>query len=204
MANSKAIPLIMEFMGHQDLDDNGMIYGYDFRISGVFPSKPKMLASLDTDPDFLSLSPAITISWEDFLNMSADTARAIVLSIEFNNGIDVEGNGGIYGTDFKCTAGPDILTQLEDDPSWVEPPISLTWAEYLQNVTSSYYGAVLRQECITATDLDGNGLIYGALAGFKIEIGDPFKTQFLIDLEATGYWLNPVDEKWWPEYLNTL
>lgn len=130
MAQSKAIPLIMEFMSNQDLDENGLIYGYDFKITGSFPSKPKILAGLDSDTDFQSLTPAVNMTWANFLNQSADDVLAIVLCLEYINKIDLDGNDLVYGTDFDCTDGPQFLLDLEDDSGWVEPIIHMTWANY--------------------------------------------------------------------------
>ena len=204
--SAKAITLIMEFMSNQDLDDNGLKCGYDFKISGVFPDKPKVLVTLDADTDFQSLTPAVSMTWAEFLNMTGDTIKAITLALEFKNSLDLDGNGAVYGADFKCTTlAPDILLQLEEDEAWVEPAYSMTWAEYLQNVGSSYQANILRQECITGVDLDGNGLIYGkTISGFKITATDPFKTQFLIDMEGSAYWEIPAVEYWWSEYLLTI
>ena len=130
MANSNAIPLVMEFMSNQDLDSNGLIYGYDFKISGSFPDKPKILVGLDADTDFQSLTPAISMSWATFLNQTDDDVLAIVLCLEYIHKIDLDGNGLVYGTEFDCTDGPQFLLDLVDDPGWVNPFIHMTWANY--------------------------------------------------------------------------
>jgi len=59
--------LISEFMGGQDLDNNGRIYGRDFVIADS-DTKPVMLKSIESHPDWEE--PALSIGWESILAWS--------------------------------------------------------------------------------------------------------------------------------------
>jgi hypothetical protein len=61
----KAASLIAEFMGDEDLDKNGAIYGYDFMINGTDPEKPNMLKSIENMPDWSD--PVCKITWAQYL-----------------------------------------------------------------------------------------------------------------------------------------
>lgn len=197
----KGVILIMEFMNNQDLDDNGMIYGYDFRISGDFPDKPKVLVSTDSDPDFLSLDTSITMTWDEYLNYGEDFGHAVTLMQEYKSNDDMDGNTGIYGQDFYISDPPSLLSDLEEDENWGSPSIVITWVQYLENITSSYLNAVLVAEFNTTSDLDGNIQVYGT--DFKISDGDYYKTSILDALEGQAGF-TPFTEVSWSEYMSTL
>ena len=61
----KAASLIAEYMGNQDLDGNGAIYGYDFMIIGTDPEKPNMLKSIEGMSTWTD--PASKITWAAYL-----------------------------------------------------------------------------------------------------------------------------------------
>jgi hypothetical protein len=42
----KAVKLVSEYMGSEDMDGNGKVYGVDFHISPADPNRPPMLANL--------------------------------------------------------------------------------------------------------------------------------------------------------------
>src|SRR5574343_1131942 len=54
----KAATLISEYFGAEDLDNNGLIFGYDFYIS----NPPKMLESIEFDT-----TPVSAMTWEEYL-----------------------------------------------------------------------------------------------------------------------------------------
>lgn len=51
--------LVSEFVGNQDMDYNGMIYGFDFKIEDG-PDKPPMLQGLETQPTWPN--PSVTMA----------------------------------------------------------------------------------------------------------------------------------------------
>ena len=60
-----AATLINEFVGNQDMDYDGMVYGFDFKIEDG-SDKPPMLQGLETQPTWPD--PSVTMTWEDYLN----------------------------------------------------------------------------------------------------------------------------------------
>ena len=56
-APPKAAVLVNEYMGNEDLDGNGLIYGVDFHIG---PGKPPMLNSMPENGS--------TLTWQQYLN----------------------------------------------------------------------------------------------------------------------------------------
>ena len=57
--------LIAEFMGGEDLDNNGMIYGKDFMISDG-EDKPPMLKAIEAGPDWVE--PTNSMTWTQMMN----------------------------------------------------------------------------------------------------------------------------------------
>lgn len=55
----KAAILVNEYMGNQDLDGNGLVYGKDFHIDPACPDRPPMLADLPDD--------GFPATWADYL-----------------------------------------------------------------------------------------------------------------------------------------
>ena len=58
LAVPKASALISEYFGYEDLDNNGLIFGYDFYIT----NPPKMLESIEFDT-----TPVSAMTWEEYL-----------------------------------------------------------------------------------------------------------------------------------------
>lgn len=58
LAMPRASTLISEYFGNEDLDNNGLIFGYDFYIT----NPPKMLESIEFDT-----TPASAMTWEEYL-----------------------------------------------------------------------------------------------------------------------------------------
>ena len=58
MAMPKAATLVSEYYGNEDLDNNGMVFGYDFYIT----NPPKMLESIEFDT-----IPISAMTWEEYL-----------------------------------------------------------------------------------------------------------------------------------------
>ena len=61
---SPSTTLMMEFQGNQDIDDNGLIYGRDFKISESL-EKPSILRSIENSPYWME--PNLSISWSSYL-----------------------------------------------------------------------------------------------------------------------------------------
>ncbi len=55
----KAALLVNEYMGGEDLDGNGLVYGRDFHIAPDCPAKPPMLKSLPNE--------GTPMSWTEYL-----------------------------------------------------------------------------------------------------------------------------------------
>jgi hypothetical protein len=55
----KAAVLVNEYMGGEDLDGNGLVYGRDFHIAPDCPDRPPMLESLP--------SAGRPLSWDEYL-----------------------------------------------------------------------------------------------------------------------------------------
>lgn len=55
----KAATLVNEYMGNQDLDGNGQIYGKDFHIDPACADKPPMLSSLPNE--------GRSMAWNEYL-----------------------------------------------------------------------------------------------------------------------------------------
>ena len=66
----KASVLVNEFMGNEDLDGNGQIYGIHFKI-GDDPSKPVILRGLEQHPSWPD--PSIAVSWGAYLQSLEDS-----------------------------------------------------------------------------------------------------------------------------------
>ena len=60
-----AAKLINEFMGSEDLDENGQVYGKDFMIDPEDEDIPPMLKQIHSNPDFVE--PETKMSWADYL-----------------------------------------------------------------------------------------------------------------------------------------
>lgn len=58
-----ATKLITEFMGNEDLDGNGLIYGYDFKITDG-NDKPALLDGIESNPKFTA---TVEMTWADYL-----------------------------------------------------------------------------------------------------------------------------------------
>lgn len=61
----KATTLINEFVGNEDVDNNGEIYGYDFKISDSDTEKPNILKAIENNPDWSD--PTNEITWSQYL-----------------------------------------------------------------------------------------------------------------------------------------
>lgn len=61
--------LVQEFMGNEDLDSNGAIYGFDFMIDPTDTNKPATLPGLEQSPDWTT--PVCVITWQQYLNWIA-------------------------------------------------------------------------------------------------------------------------------------
>ena len=55
----KAVALVSEYMGGEDMDGNGKIYGKDFHIDPDDPAKPPMLANMPNE--------GLAVTWADYL-----------------------------------------------------------------------------------------------------------------------------------------
>ena len=62
----KATILLQEYQGNQDLDENGYIYGKDFKIDDNDPDIPKMLKTVQAQPDFPEVTEVWT--WQQYLD----------------------------------------------------------------------------------------------------------------------------------------
>ncbi len=59
-----ALALVTEFVSNEDRDNNGQVYGVDFKIDSADPAKPTMLKSLEESPDFTA---TVSIYWATYL-----------------------------------------------------------------------------------------------------------------------------------------
>jgi len=66
---------------------------------------------------------------------SAPVGYAAVLSQEFIQQEDFDGNGKIYGKDFKLKDPPPILKSLEQNPGWKDPDTEWTLDEYKDSLS---------------------------------------------------------------------
>jgi|SRR6056297_3027795 len=57
--------LMMEFQGNQDIDNNGKIYGKDFKITDS-SEKPSTLQSIENSPYWEE--PYVSIPWSEYLD----------------------------------------------------------------------------------------------------------------------------------------
>ena len=60
--------------------------------------------------------------------------KASILVNEFAGNEDLDGNGYIYGKDFKIKDDdekPSLLKGIEENPLWVDPNREITWSQYL-------------------------------------------------------------------------
>jgi len=56
--------LLAEFMGNEDLDDDGEIYGKTFKIDPTDDNRPLMLKEIEDHP---KLTATVTMTWADYL-----------------------------------------------------------------------------------------------------------------------------------------
>lgn len=137
--------LIAEYMGFQDLDQNFFIYGHDFMVTDG-PTKPGMLKAIEYGPEWVN--PNIQVSWPAMLNWYEtreddqdpllpyrhEKELAVILSNEFYMNQDLDGDSYIYGTDFMVTGDkPKIISQLENEPNWIEPAEKIDWQTYVDS-----------------------------------------------------------------------
>jgi len=61
----KANALVAEFVGNEDLDDNGLVYGKDFKIDPTDSDMPPMLEPVDTHP---GNTATVTMTWQEYLD----------------------------------------------------------------------------------------------------------------------------------------
>ena len=66
---------------------------------------------------------------------SAPVGYAAILSQEFIQQEDFDGNGKIYGKDFKLKDPPPILKSLEQNSAWKDPDTEWTLDEYKDSLT---------------------------------------------------------------------
>ena len=68
--------------------------------------------------------------------MTPELAEKLVS--EFYNNEDLDGNGLIYGYDFKITDDskkPAVLNILEKSPYWINPTTEKTWDDFTSSIT---------------------------------------------------------------------
>jgi len=56
--------LINEFLFNEDMDGNGKVYGYDFKISNSDTNKPPVLTAIESNPDWTD--PTCSITWQQY------------------------------------------------------------------------------------------------------------------------------------------
>lgn len=59
--------LMLEYMNMLDLDDNGLIYGHDFKIRADDPDKPMMLKTIEMAPDWIEPPADNNILYSEYL-----------------------------------------------------------------------------------------------------------------------------------------
>jgi len=62
--SSRSTILIGEFHGNEDLDNNGLVYGRDFKIEDD-SEKPPVLRSIENSQDWIE--PTTTMTWSDYM-----------------------------------------------------------------------------------------------------------------------------------------
>ncbi len=201
--------LIDEVLTGKDVDNDGLVYGRDFIIMGD-----------DTPVPLLSkyplLMPDILMTWDAYLCYALDKFNGQLngvdylnlLKQEYDNNIDLDGNGLIYGYDFRFNpdhpGNPentfDILPQINVSG------IYKSWKAYifeLPNIPMEINGYMMEELSVKLSsehhyteDVDNNGLIYGQ--HFIISDYDQYKSDCLWQLETT---MNLVRD---PEVYNYL
>jgi hypothetical protein len=199
--------LIEEVLTGEDVDDDGLVYGRDFIILGDDTPAPLM-------SKYPILMPDIMMTWDAYLAYGIDkfdgrltgTDYLNLLRQEYDNKTDLDGDGLIYGYDFRFNpdhpGNPentfDILPQTNvtgDYKSWKNyisglPTVPMEVNGYMMEELS----VKLSSEQHLGKDVDGNGLIYGQ--HFIISDYDIYKSDCLWRLETT---LNLVKD---PEVYN--
>lgn len=137
--------LVQQLMLGQNSCGQSEVYGHTFIIDPGDPNKPEFLKELEGP-----IPPKKIISWKKFLeskgitDSTPDHQPAVQqcdyvctrLLGEWLHGVDIDGNGLIYGTDFflekndpqKCRC----LIEIESDVDW-QPPENIklfTWDEF--------------------------------------------------------------------------
>jgi len=64
--SSNASKLINEFMSNQDMDDNGLIYGFDFMIDESDTDIPPVVKQIHDNPEWSD--PVDVKTWTEYLN----------------------------------------------------------------------------------------------------------------------------------------
>jgi len=168
---------ILETKYNIDLDNNNLIYGVDFIIPEINENNEYLRIITSDIPDIEQLSldsylKSIKIIPEDKIMLDVpnilEPELIPILIQEFQTGIDVDGDGYIYGKDILIFDPPAPLSQ------YIPPFIPITiisWNAFkqyynifLESTNNSRdiedYVQILNNECSSQTDLDFNGLIY--------------------------------------------
>ena len=169
--NSLSYIFISENKSGYDLDNNDLVYGYDFYIPDI-NSINKFLFDH-------TYSSAVALSYESYLKSVKKESIIMynipnilepelinILNQEFNTGIDVDNDGYIYGKDIIIYDSPSNV--IKDIPYLPTTIISwnafkICYDNYLSKTkprTIEYYLNLLKEEYLQNKDLDYNNLIY--------------------------------------------
>lgn len=148
--------LTAEFIQNKDLDGDGFIYGIDYMIDPRDTYKPSELKSLEQKYNIQFTENTNIKTYNDYLKSCTGISGTSLLSsvmrqvdygiseasdyvitrlvAEWVHNTDIDGNGLIYGHDFKLCSHDakkhHALYEIERDYEWTDPKDSLTWEQF--------------------------------------------------------------------------
>jgi len=76
-------------------------------------------------------------SVEGSIALGSTVPQASILINEYMGNEDLDANSAIYGFDFMIQDSaekPPMLTAIESNPSWTDPPSAISWEDYLDSI----------------------------------------------------------------------
>lgn len=184
--------LYEELLTKQDLDNNGFIYGIDFRIS-IDENTPVPIRKLETEVIY-GYDYELTDNFISFADYIDTLDKVFQDKISVVDGVvDMVKNTGVLESVNSDTSSNDVV---DWEPTNNSASVAATYASSKksaakrasQQESCDFYCARLIGEWYENEDLDNNGLIYGV--DFYLPDTEGRKTQSMKKIEKTVKWVS--------------